>query len=179
MEGGERRVKLYCPSLPKAIEIAAVDDQKLDLGSIARAFGLDPNTLKLNGYFIATTPDHIASSLTWNSLIRFFTARGLPSGAAPLLVHGSHQVEDAADVTRDTGCFRESKRHHCSTSSNPGDLNKSSGLSLKRKWGLENGSRLKRARSDEGQFSCSFISRNLKRMQIDEIVAATPFKKLR
>ena len=88
MEGGERRVKLYCPSLPKAIEIAAVDDQKLDLGSIARAFGLDPNTLKLNGYFIATTPDHIASSLTWNSLIRFFTARGLPSGAAPLLVHG-------------------------------------------------------------------------------------------
>ncbi|XP_042043578.1 uncharacterized protein LOC121789117 isoform X2 [Salvia splendens] len=173
MEGGERRVKLYCPSLPKAIEIVAVDDQKLDLGSIARAFGLDPNTLKLNGYFIATTPHHIASSLTWNSLLRFFTARGLPSGAAPLLVHGSHQVEDAADVTRD------SKRHHCSTSSNPGNLNKSSGLCLKREWGLEDESHVKRARSDEGQFSCSFISRNLKRMRIDEIVAATPFKKLR
>ncbi|KAL1544601.1 hypothetical protein AAHA92_21429 [Salvia divinorum] len=178
MEGGERRIKLLCPSLPKAIEIVAVDDHKLDLGSIARAFGLDPNTLKLNGYFIATSPDHIASSLTWNSLIAFFTARGLPAGAAPLLVHGkiaskrSHQVEDAAGVIRDT------KRHHCSSSSNPG-LNKSSGLCLKRKSWSEDESHPKRARSDEGRFSCSFISTNLKRMRIDEIVAATPLKKLR
>ncbi|KAG6436470.1 hypothetical protein SASPL_101370 [Salvia splendens] len=147
-----------------------VDDQKLDLGSIAR---------ELNAYFIATSPDHIASSLTWNSLIRFFTARGPSPRSRQDLLLRSHQVEDAADVTRDTGCFRDSKRHHCSSSSNPGNLNKSSGLCLKREWGLEDESHVKRASSDEGRFSCSFNSRNLKRMLIDEIVAAPPFKKLR
>lgn len=58
-------------------------------------------------------------------------------------------------------------------------LHKSSGSCLKRKWWLEDESCLKRARSDEGRFACSIISKNMKRMRIDEIVAATPSKKLR
>lgn len=91
MEGGERRIQLLCPSLSKAIQLVAGEEQKVDLGSIARAFGLDPNTLKLNGYFVSRGADLIASSVTWKSLIGFFSARGLPTGAsasAALLVHG-------------------------------------------------------------------------------------------
>ncbi|XP_057809067.1 uncharacterized protein LOC131023531 isoform X2 [Salvia miltiorrhiza] len=185
MERGEMMIEVVCPSLSKAIQIVAVDDQKVDLGSIARPLGLDPNTLKLNGYFIARGPHHIASSLTWKSIIAFFSARRLPTGAAAsaaLLVDGkiaSKRSHDVANVTGEIGCFRDSKRpqhDHCSRI--PG-LHKASWLCLKRKCWLEDEGRVKRARLDEGRFSCSIISKNLKRMRIDEIVAAMPLKKLR
>lgn len=95
MEGeegrGERRIKLLCPSLRKIVQISAWNEQKLDLGSIARLFGLDPNTLKLNGHFISRGLDLVASSVTWKSLIGFFSARGLSTGATDsdaLLVDG-------------------------------------------------------------------------------------------
>lgn len=90
-EKGRRRIRLFCPSVSKVVQIIAGEEQKLDLGSIARAFGLDPNTLKLNGYFISRAVDLIASSVTWKSLIGFFSARGLSTGATdsdPLLVDG-------------------------------------------------------------------------------------------
>ncbi|KAL3828910.1 hypothetical protein ACJIZ3_017712 [Penstemon smallii] len=87
-----RRVNLLCPSVSsKIVQIIAWEDQKLDLGSIARVFGLDPNTLKLNGHFISRGVDLIASSVTWKSLIGFFSSRGLSTGASDsdaLLVHG-------------------------------------------------------------------------------------------
>ncbi|CAI8605672.1 unnamed protein product [Vicia faba] len=38
--------------------------QKIDFGSIAKAFGLDPSALKLNGYFISRGIDLISSSKT-------------------------------------------------------------------------------------------------------------------
>lgn len=60
--------------------MVARDEQRLDLGSIARTFGLDPATLKLNGHFISRGVDLIASSVTWKSLITFFSARGLSTG---------------------------------------------------------------------------------------------------
>lgn len=196
--GGERRIQLFCPPVSKAIQIVAGEDQKLDLGSIARAFGLDPNTIKLNGYFISRGADFIAYSVTWMSLVGFFSARALPTGAAasaPLLVDGklskigskrSHDLEDVGNVidhTNGMGCLRDSKRPQHERHSIPGPVHKSSGLCSKRKLWLEDESHLKRTRSDEaasGQtFSCCVISKKLKRMRVDEIVAAPPSKKLR
>ncbi|KAF7845576.1 uncharacterized protein G2W53_002481 [Senna tora] len=74
-------IKLLCPSLSKVVHLRVPsDEQKIDLGSIARAFGLEPSTLKLNGHFISRGIDLIASSVTWNSLLSFFSAKGLSTG---------------------------------------------------------------------------------------------------
>lgn len=75
-----RTIKLFCPSVSKLIQFVAWDDQRLDLGSIARAFGLDPPTVKLNGHFISRGFDLVSSSVTWSSLLRFFSAKGLSTG---------------------------------------------------------------------------------------------------
>uniref|UniRef100_A0A6N2N3W2 Uncharacterized protein n=1 Tax=Salix viminalis TaxID=40686 RepID=A0A6N2N3W2_SALVM len=75
-----RAVRLRCPSVSSTVSFFAWDDQRLDLGSIARTFGLDPSTLKLNGYFISRGVDLVSSSVTWRSLLSFFTARGLSTG---------------------------------------------------------------------------------------------------
>ncbi|XP_050206658.1 uncharacterized protein LOC126656194 [Mercurialis annua] len=75
-----RKVKLQCPSLSKIVSFTALDEQKLDLGSIARAFGLDPSTLKLNGHFISRGVDLVSSSVTWKSLLNFFSSKRLPTG---------------------------------------------------------------------------------------------------
>ncbi|XP_075519600.1 uncharacterized protein LOC142553319 [Primulina tabacum] len=90
-EDGKRTIKLFCPSVSKIVQIIEREDQRVDLGFISRAFGLDPNTLKLNGHFISRGVDFIASSVTWKSLIGFFSARGLSTGGTDsdaLLVHG-------------------------------------------------------------------------------------------
>lgn len=75
-----RTVRLRCPSVSSTVSFFAWDDQRLDLGSIARTFGLDPSTLKLNGYFISRGADLVSSSVTWRSLLSFFSARGLSTG---------------------------------------------------------------------------------------------------
>ncbi|KAG6787386.1 hypothetical protein NC652_007519 [Populus alba x Populus x berolinensis] len=75
-----RTVKLRCPSVSSKASFFAWDEQRLDLGSIARTFGLDPSTLKLNGYFISRGADLISSSVTWRSLLSFFSAKGLSTG---------------------------------------------------------------------------------------------------
>ncbi|KAF8402108.1 hypothetical protein HHK36_013060 [Tetracentron sinense] len=80
MSGRSRAIKLFCPSLSKLVSLVAMEEQNLDLGSIARAFGLDPVTLRLNGYFISRGVDLISSSVTWKSLLSFFSARGLSTG---------------------------------------------------------------------------------------------------
>ncbi|XP_073142998.1 uncharacterized protein [Henckelia pumila] len=125
MEERKRTVKLFCPSVPKIVQIIEPEDKRLDLGFIARAFGLDPNTLKLNGHFISRGVDFIASSVTWKSLIGFFSARGLSTGGThsdALLVHGKlstnapkrkHDLEDAESgilATNQQGYVRNSKR---------------------------------------------------------------------
>ncbi|KDP26370.1 hypothetical protein JCGZ_17528 [Jatropha curcas] len=108
-----RTVKLLCPSLSQTVAFAAWDDQKLDLGSIARAFGLEPSTLKLNGHFISRGIDLVSSSVTWRSLLNFFSAKGLSTGRDDkdaLLVDGKlsksgtkrgHDPQDDATVIRD------------------------------------------------------------------------------
>jgi hypothetical protein len=78
----ETKILLLCPSLSnsKSVELVTCDDEKVDLGSIAKAFGLDPSTLRLNGYFISRGVDLISSSVTWNSLLSFFSSRSLSTG---------------------------------------------------------------------------------------------------
>ncbi|KAK4409197.1 hypothetical protein Sango_0500700 [Sesamum angolense] len=221
---GKRRIKLFCPSLSKIVQIIAWDEQKLDLGSIARAFRLDPNTLKLNGHFISRGVDLVASSVTWKSLIGFFSARGLSTGANDsdaLLVDGklskvgskrSHGLDDAVNgtvKTNEQAYLRDSKRpqqERCSLHSSSNDKGSNSGQvdlvsratgckELKRKWLLEDLSHLKRTKSDaavsglqerkgsclspNSGSSCSFISRNMKRTRDDEMLAASPLKKIR
>lgn len=124
-EEGKRTIKLFCPSVSKIVQITEREDQRLDLGFIARAFGLDPNTLKLNRHFISRGVDFIASSVTWKSLIGFFSARGLSTGGTDsdaLFVHGKpsrnapkreHDLVDADNgilATNQQGYARYSKR---------------------------------------------------------------------
>lgn len=91
-ENKGRTIKLLCPSLPTTVQLVVADEeQKLDLGSIAGTFGVDPWTVKLNGHFIARGTDLIASSVTWKSLLSFFSAKGLPTGKnddTPIVVDG-------------------------------------------------------------------------------------------
>ncbi|KAL6956443.1 hypothetical protein U1Q18_046183 [Sarracenia purpurea var. burkii] len=108
MSGDRKRiVKLFCPSLSMAVPFVTWDDQRLDLGSIARAFGLEPATLKLNGHFISRGVDLIASTVTWKSLFSFFSSRGLSTGATDadaLIVDGklskvgTKRAHDTADA---------------------------------------------------------------------------------
>ncbi|XP_057472375.1 uncharacterized protein LOC130760967 [Actinidia eriantha] len=106
---GERKrtVKLFCPTLSKWVPFVACDEHRLDLGSISRAFGLDPSTLRLNCHFIGRGADLVASSVTWKSLLCFFSSRGLPAGASDadaLIVDGklskagTKRARDPADV---------------------------------------------------------------------------------
>ncbi|KAL3633322.1 hypothetical protein CASFOL_022849 [Castilleja foliolosa] len=173
-EKGKRTIRLICPSVSKTVQISAWDDQKLDLGLIAQAFGLNPNTLKLNGHFISRGLDFIASSVTWKSLIGFFSFRGLSTGVNDsngLLVDGNfskigskrlHCVEDGNVNVKEQGYSRESKRpqhEHCSLLNKEQDKGSNSGQSrwcnepngsiLKRKWLLGDESDLKRIKSNE------------------------------
>ncbi|KAI4354347.1 hypothetical protein L6164_003217 [Bauhinia variegata] len=113
MSGKEpRAIKLLCPSLSKVVQMVAWEDQKIDLGSISRAFGLEPSTLKLNGHFISRGLDLVASSVTWKSLLSFFSTKGLSTGKDDLdalLVTGKlcklgnkrgHESQDAGNGTR-------------------------------------------------------------------------------
>ncbi|CAN1131117.1 hypothetical protein LINPERPRIM_LOCUS13623 [Linum perenne] len=98
-------VKLLCPALSKIVPYAAWEEQRLDLTSIAMAFGLEPRTLKLNGYLIGRGSD-LMSSMTWRSLLNYFSGKGLPVGKSDgeaLIVDGKlskvgskrGQLEDA------------------------------------------------------------------------------------
>ena len=63
----------------------------VDLAQVGRALGLDPDTVRLNGYFLSRGSDHVSLSVTWDALLAFFAARGLPAGAdpaAPIAVDG-------------------------------------------------------------------------------------------
>ncbi|XP_020084773.1 uncharacterized protein LOC109707702 [Ananas comosus] len=88
-------------------------EELVDLGLVGRALGLDPATVRLNGYFLSRGSEtHASSSLTWGSLLSFFAARALPCGAspaAPLAVHGK-TLNPRAPASPDAGnhsvCFK-------------------------------------------------------------------------
>ncbi|CAL1361640.1 unnamed protein product [Linum trigynum] len=74
-----RTVKLLCAALSKIVPYEVWEEQRLDLGSIARALGLEPSTLKLNGHLIGRGAN-LMSSVTWKSLLNYFSGKGLPTG---------------------------------------------------------------------------------------------------
>ncbi|XP_057534786.1 uncharacterized protein LOC130813082 isoform X2 [Amaranthus tricolor] len=112
--GLTRKIKLYCPAASKIAEIIAWEDQKLDLGTIAKSFSLEPATLKLNGHFISRGMDLIASSVTWKSLLSFFSSKGLSTGtdsSGALVVDGKlsksgtkRAHEQASEVLNRVNC---------------------------------------------------------------------------
>ncbi|XP_052731604.1 uncharacterized protein LOC108330408 [Vigna angularis] len=170
----EITIKLLCPSLSKMTQVVW-EDQRMDLGSISRAFGLDPSTLRLNGHFISRGVDLIASSLTWNSLLSFFSSKDLPTG------------RDQCDALLVTGklCKVGLKREILK------------GQSCKRKELLEDVNLFKKLKIDEdksdigdkiddhsgsiarNQFTCSYASKNLKRIREDEAIVAANYKRIR
>lgn len=177
MEGERKRmIKLFCPSLSKVAQVVARDEQRLDLGSIARTFSLDPATLKLNGHFISRGVDLIASSVTWKSLISFFSSRGLSTGtngSGALLVdgklsnsgfkraHDSAVVEDGTPSSSYQGYNNISAKHQLEDVNIRGNkrfresgldsekVTKYDAFSLKRKHFTEDVNSLKRIRGDE------------------------------
>nr|GMD15649.1 uncharacterized protein LOC109173457 [Ipomoea batatas]GMD18707.1 uncharacterized protein LOC109173457 [Ipomoea batatas] len=217
-EEKKRTVKLFCPSLSKLVPVVAWEDQRLDLGSIARTFGIEPATLKLNGHFISRGVDLISSSVTWKSLLSFFSARGFSTGASDsdaLIVDGKlsklrskrgacspvdNEIQSLKGFSDNTNAHPEStKRIKDGTPGTFGCINQISplnGLCLKRKFGLEGTSPVKKTRTNESnldvtqrdrvftttrdrQLPCSFTSNEAKRMREEEMVVASPLKRLR
>ncbi|KAJ8558254.1 hypothetical protein K7X08_005020 [Anisodus acutangulus] len=144
----------------------AWEDQRIDFGSISRAFGLDPSTLKINGHFISRGVDLIAFSVTWKSLISFFSSRGLSTGESdshPLIVEGklskvgSKRSHSPTEVEKGWFCKKElnheREKHHEDTNSLSDKKFKEStrgvALNLKRKLCLEGSGLLKRSRTNE------------------------------
>nr|KJB42505.1 hypothetical protein B456_007G155900 [Gossypium raimondii] len=110
-----KTIQLFCPSVSKLIRFVAWDSQKLDIGSISRMFGLDPLTVKLNGHFISRGVDLVSSSVTWRSLLSFFSSKGLCIGTdghkGALIVDGklckvgskrAHEPQDCVSWSRDS-----------------------------------------------------------------------------
>ncbi|MBA0832154.1 hypothetical protein Goarm_016561 [Gossypium armourianum] len=110
-----KTIQLFCPSVSKLIRFVAWDSQKLDIGSISRMFGLDPLSVKLNGHFISRGVDLVSSSVTWRSLLSFFSSKGLCTGTdghkGALIVDGklckvgskrAHDPQDGVSWSRDS-----------------------------------------------------------------------------
>ncbi|KAL9303363.1 hypothetical protein ACSQ67_020626 [Phaseolus vulgaris] len=189
MSGNKSReilIKLLCPSLSKLAEVVAWEDQRIDLGSISRAFGLDPSTLRLNGHFISRGVDLIASSLTWNSLLSFFSSKGFSTGkhqSDALLVTGKpcklplKRGHESVDFQNGIGKMMESENAGNSEGVQPEAIN------------LLKNKKLKESSSDKtddnsgsiarNQFTCSYASKNLKRMREDEAIVAASYKRIR
>jgi hypothetical protein len=92
----------------EAAAVIVVDGRAgVDLARVGLALGLDPASVRLNGYFLSRGPGHVSSSVTWCTLLAFFAARRLPTGAdaaAPIAVDG----KPATARTPPTGPLRPS-----------------------------------------------------------------------
>ncbi|XP_024954503.2 uncharacterized protein LOC102611090 isoform X2 [Citrus sinensis] len=206
-----RTIKLFCPSVSNLIQFVAWDEQRLDLGSIARAFGLDPSTVKLNGHFISRGFDFVSSSVTWRPLIKFFSAKGLSTGKDDkdaLIVDGKlSKVGSKPPVcsicrrplAEDINLFKNKKLKDSSSGYEEGDHHAamSNGLGLKRKHSLEDLCLLKKLKIKESnsdcqgsankhcstfsrtQFTCSHMSDSVKGPRENEVITATPCKRIR
>ncbi|VVA96787.1 unnamed protein product [Arabis nemorensis] len=202
-DDGRRKIRLYCPSVSKMIEWAAWNDQRLDFGSIAGAFGLEPWTVKLNGHFISRDIDLMASCVTWRSLLAFFSAKGLSTGrdeADALFVDGNpskvgnkrthYDPQDELNCN-DLGHIRNKKlKDKCSGMGNfvatPCGCNKRTLLSedttthLLKKLKLNiDDSFGRQGGVSKTPLKCSFISDGLKRTREDDMIASASCKKIR
>ncbi|KAL9431318.1 hypothetical protein AB3S75_026490 [Citrus x aurantiifolia] len=220
-----RTIKLFCPSVSNLIQFVAWDEQRLDLGSIARAFGLDPLTVKLNGHFISRGFDFVSSSVTWRSLLKFFSAKGLSTGKdekdalivdGKLSKVGSKRLHNSGDTlvetpgkfaapvcsicrrpsAEDINLFKNKKLKDSSSGYEDGDhhASTSNGLGFKRKHWLEDLCLLKKLKIKESnsgsaskhcstfsrtQFTCTYLSDSVKRPRENEVITATPSKRIR
>ncbi|TMX01872.1 hypothetical protein EJD97_023326 [Solanum chilense] len=176
MEGDSNKqigIKLLCPLVSNmVVSIMVWEEERLDLGYIARIFGLNPLTLKINGHFISKGVDFIASSVTWKSLLSFFSARGFSTH--PLIIQGnlsklgskrSHSptlVENGLLCKKDLNDEREKCHEETNSLSNKKLKESTRGndrlynfacagvaLNQKRKLCLEGSGLLKRSRTDE------------------------------
>jgi hypothetical protein len=87
------------------VAIAVDGDSGVDLARVGLALGLDPASVRPNGYFLSRGPDHVCSAVTWRALLAFFAKRGLPTGAdaaAAVVVHG----KPAAPTAQSSGALR-------------------------------------------------------------------------
>ncbi|KAF8050934.1 hypothetical protein N665_1852s0004 [Sinapis alba] len=190
---GWRKIRLLCPSVSKIIDWVAWNDQKLDFKSIAAAFELEPSTVKLNGHFISRENDLISSCVTWKSLLAFFSAKGLSTGA--LLVDGKLSrvgtkrayFNPQEEITiNNLGLNRNKKlKDKCSVEEpllsgcNKRKLLSDDMHSLK-KLKLNMGDSLGRQSGiSKTPLQCSFTSDGLKRTREDDMVASTSRKKIR
>ncbi|XP_004510268.1 uncharacterized protein [Cicer arietinum] len=206
--GRELKLLMSCPSLSnsKIIQFITYDDKKIDLGSIARNFGLDPSTLRLNGYFISRGVDLISSSVTWNSLLSFFSSKGLSTGKDyhdALLVTakvGNKRGHESQDFQNGICKVIESEYAGSCRGNELDDINllknkklresKSgeilNGLNCKRKQQFEDVNQFKKSKINEdksgishSQFTCSVTSKNLKRFREDDTIVAANYKRIR
>ncbi|QCE04764.1 hypothetical protein DEO72_LG8g2803 [Vigna unguiculata] len=203
----EITIKLLCPSLSKVAQVVAWEDQRIDLGSISRAFGLDPSTLRLNGYFISRGVDLIASSLTWNSLLSFFSSKGLSTGrdqCDALLVTGKlckvglKRGHDSLDFQDGIGKMIESenavnnkgiqlqiinliKNKKLKESSSVSSPTASTTLTHFNGLFSDIGDKIDDHSGSiaRNQFTCSYASKNMKRIREDEAIVAANYKRIR
>uniref|UniRef100_A0A1J3JB13 Uncharacterized protein n=1 Tax=Noccaea caerulescens TaxID=107243 RepID=A0A1J3JB13_NOCCA len=202
-EEGRRKIRLFCPSASKSIDWVAWNDQKLDFRAIAAAFELEPSTVKLNGHFISRGIDLIASSVTWQSLLAFFSAKGFSTGkdeSDALFVDGklskvgtkrAHSDPQEDKTCNDLGLIRNKKWKDKYSVEEP----LVSGFN-KRKLLSENTHSLKKLKLNMGDscgkdlagrqggisrtpFKCSFISYGLKRSREDEMIVPASGKRMR
>ncbi|KAK4752606.1 hypothetical protein SAY87_021404 [Trapa incisa] len=163
------KVKLQCPSLSKTVTFEAGEEQSLDLGSIARAFELEPWSVRLNGQFISRGIDMI-SSVTWRSLLRFFTSKGLSTGkddSEPLIVEGKLLT---------VGNKRTPDPEGSSVNCNVGAGHEEKAISFPhpKKFKCSNF-----GKESSGRFSCGYMVLNKKRGREDDVIADAPFKRVR
>uniref|UniRef100_A0A453GB81 Uncharacterized protein n=1 Tax=Aegilops tauschii subsp. strangulata TaxID=200361 RepID=A0A453GB81_AEGTS len=96
---------------PESAAIAVDGGGGVDLALVGRALGLDPASVRLNGYFVSRGPGHVSTAVTWGALLAFFAARGLPTGAdptAPVAVRG--RPAPSPPRPGDPGVLQSSKR---------------------------------------------------------------------
>ncbi|KAF3327713.1 hypothetical protein FCM35_KLT07831 [Carex littledalei] len=66
----------------------------VDLGLVGRVLGLDPSTVRLNGYYVSRSgPRYVSRGILWGQLLDFFAQRGLPCGGGvgdAIVVQGKH-----------------------------------------------------------------------------------------
>lgn len=83
-------VKLRHAASGRVLDFVATEDAKLDVGTIARTFGLNPSSVKFNDIYVSRGSDFI-SSVTWSDILGYFVKKGYSTGKSeqdPILVDG-------------------------------------------------------------------------------------------
>lgn len=83
-------VKLRHAASERVLDFVATEDAKLDVGTIARTFGLNPSSVKFNDIYVSRGSDFI-SSVTWIDILGYFVKKGYSTGKSeqdPILVDG-------------------------------------------------------------------------------------------